>query len=226
MSVAAEILKLPLLRVARSRVHRRAARVIEVPSRAPALNPPLEPLIRQVFLHENAPRCVAFAAAGPETNVGALVEAAGQTLATISGACVAVVTAQTGSFPSDSRDERQSWEHDDFWRAHASQITDRLWQIDPQAILSASASRSSRRGGIADTLPFEFVLVATSANSRTFRALCSFCDAGLLVLSANRTRKETALQAARLLRSANIELLGAVLDGRTFPIPESIYRRL
>jgi Mrp family chromosome partitioning ATPase len=47
-----------------------------------------------------------------------------------------------------------------------------------------------------------------------------------LVLEANSTRREAALQVAENLRAANIRILGAVLNKRTFPIPETLYNRL
>ena len=48
----------------------------------------------------------------------------------------------------------------------------------------------------------------------------------VLVLRANSSRRETARKAVRELESANIRVLGAVLNQRTFPVPESIYRKL
>jgi len=51
-------------------------------------------------------------------------------------------------------------------------------------------------------------------------------DGVVLVLEANATRRETALRVADSLRVANIPLLGAVLNKRTFPIPAVLYKRL
>jgi capsular exopolysaccharide synthesis family protein len=48
----------------------------------------------------------------------------------------------------------------------------------------------------------------------------------LLVLRANSSRRETARIAVRDLEAANVRVLGAVLNHRTFPVPESIYRKL
>jgi polysaccharide biosynthesis transport protein len=48
----------------------------------------------------------------------------------------------------------------------------------------------------------------------------------VLVLRANSSRRETARKAVRDLESANVRVLGAVLNRRTFPVPESIYRKL
>jgi Mrp family chromosome partitioning ATPase len=48
----------------------------------------------------------------------------------------------------------------------------------------------------------------------------------VLVLRANSSRRETARQAVHDLAAANVRLLGAVLNHRTFPVPESIYKKL
>ena len=48
----------------------------------------------------------------------------------------------------------------------------------------------------------------------------------MLVLEANATRREAAFRVSEHLRASQIRVLGAVLNKRTFPIPESLYRRL
>ena len=48
----------------------------------------------------------------------------------------------------------------------------------------------------------------------------------VLVLEANSTRRQTARKAKQALESANVRVLGTVLNNRTFPIPERIYRML
>jgi protein-tyrosine kinase len=48
----------------------------------------------------------------------------------------------------------------------------------------------------------------------------------VMVLKAHSSRRETARKAVRDLETANVRVLGAVLNRRTFPVPESIYRKL
>jgi|SRR5579863_516374 capsular exopolysaccharide synthesis family protein len=48
----------------------------------------------------------------------------------------------------------------------------------------------------------------------------------VLVLRANSSRREAARKAVQNLEGANVRVLGAVLNRRTFPVPESIYRKL
>jgi protein-tyrosine kinase len=48
----------------------------------------------------------------------------------------------------------------------------------------------------------------------------------VLVLEANSTRRVAARKAKQALEAANVRVLGTVLNNRTFPIPEKIYRLL
>jgi Mrp family chromosome partitioning ATPase len=57
-------------------------------------------------------------------------------------------------------------------------------------------------------------------------ALGQFADGLVLVLEANATRREAAAKVAERLQSMQVNILGAVLNKRTFPIPDSLYRRL
>ena len=51
-------------------------------------------------------------------------------------------------------------------------------------------------------------------------------DGVVLIVRANATRRETTRQVKEALEAANVRLLGAVMENRSFPIPEAIYRRL
>jgi protein-tyrosine kinase len=53
--------------------------------------------------------------------------------------------------------------------------------------------------------------------------LGSAADGIVLILKANSTRREATQKALQELKTANIRTLGAVLNQRTFPIPERIY---
>ena len=56
--------------------------------------------------------------------------------------------------------------------------------------------------------------------------LSRWSDGVVLVLEANSTRRDTARRAKENLAAAGVSVLGVVLNNRTFPIPEAIYRRL
>jgi Mrp family chromosome partitioning ATPase len=51
-------------------------------------------------------------------------------------------------------------------------------------------------------------------------------DGAVLVLDADNTRRVAARNAKQTLEAARVPLLGTVLNDRTFPIPEKLYRRL
>jgi len=51
-------------------------------------------------------------------------------------------------------------------------------------------------------------------------------DGVILGLEAHRTRRIAARITKERLQAANVRLLGVVLNQRTFPIPEGIYRKL
>lgn len=75
---------------------------------------------------------------------------------------------------------------------------------------------------------FDFVIVDAPPMNRYAEAvvLGQLSDGIVLVLEANSTRREAALSVAESLRSSGIRILGAVLNKRTFPIPDFLYRRL
>lgn len=51
-------------------------------------------------------------------------------------------------------------------------------------------------------------------------------DGIVIVLQAHSTHREAARRAAKDLASANVRVLGAVLNKRTFPIPDFLYSKL
>jgi Mrp family chromosome partitioning ATPase len=75
---------------------------------------------------------------------------------------------------------------------------------------------------------FEYVLVDVPpvALDSTSALLAPLTDGLVLVVEANSTRREVARRVKESLESAHVQLLGAVLNNRTFPIPETIYRNI
>lgn len=72
---------------------------------------------------------------------------------------------------------------------------------------------------------FDFVIIDAPPLTRYSDAvvLGQLSDGLVMVIEANSTRREAALAAAESLRSAKVPILAAVLNKRTFPIPEKIY---
>jgi len=75
---------------------------------------------------------------------------------------------------------------------------------------------------------FDYVLIDCAAMSVSTDAvvLGSAADGVVLVLKANTSRRESARKAVHELQTAKARVLGAVLNQRTFPIPEAIYKKL
>lgn len=51
-------------------------------------------------------------------------------------------------------------------------------------------------------------------------------DGIVLILEANSTRRDTAMRVRVEMEQANVPVLGAVLNNRTFPIPDAVYSKL
>lgn len=80
--------------------------------------------------------------------------------------------------------------------------------------------------GLKESFPL-ILIDAPGINTRSDAAVLSqLCDGTILVIEANSTRKASALKAKRILDDVKVRLLGCVLNNRTFPIPEKLYRRL
>ena len=75
---------------------------------------------------------------------------------------------------------------------------------------------------------FDYVLVSAPPLNRETEAtkIGQLSDGVVLIVEANHTRRESVRRAKEKLESAQVRILGAVLDQRTFPIPEGLYRRL
>jgi Mrp family chromosome partitioning ATPase len=75
---------------------------------------------------------------------------------------------------------------------------------------------------------FDYVLIDTPAmsGSNDAVALGAAADGVVLVLKANSSRRESARKVVSELQAAKARVLGAVLNQRTFPIPDAIYNKL
>ena len=110
-------------------------------------------------------------------------------------------------------------------------VSENLWLASGD-----SACRSGANPTLGDVqtwisgLPAEFAHVVISAppvGLYTDAALLGqAADGVVLVLEANSTRWQAALRAKQVLEGANVRVLGTVLNNRTFPIPEKVYRLL
>jgi Mrp family chromosome partitioning ATPase len=74
---------------------------------------------------------------------------------------------------------------------------------------------------------FDHVIVNLEPlTSPTGGSVSTLVDGVIVTISADTTRRETGRSAVERLQAAGATVLGAVLTGRRFPIPDAIYRRL
>ena len=223
MSVAAGIWRHPLLRSARAR----AAEPMVAPTTTEASGSPAEALVRQLFFSGGVQRAhVLFVSPGSETDAGALAEEAAKVLLDITCATVAVVDSHAGAELTESPKKPQAVIGQDSWRSNEFQIRERFWRVPADLLAQEPAPRRLSTHLDSDGLPFDYVLFAAQVNDSILPMLRSYCDGAVLVLTANQTRRESALHAKMILQQCGIELLGTVLQGRKLPIPESVYQRL
>jgi capsular exopolysaccharide synthesis family protein len=107
-----------------------------------------------------------------------------------------------------------------------------LWLLSSGPLSASSSnllsSEAMKRLSAEMRKEFDFVIVDAPPLTRYADAIAlgHLSDGMVLVIEANSTRREAALLAVENLRSGRIPILGAVLNKRTFPIPEKVYSRL
>ena len=56
--------------------------------------------------------------------------------------------------------------------------------------------------------------------------LAKMADGLILVVKAHATRREVAQKVVQELKASDVRVLGAILNERTYPIPDGLYRKL
>jgi capsular exopolysaccharide synthesis family protein len=199
-------------------------------------------LVQQIFLLQDKepPRIVVFAGIDHGSGCSHICASVAETLAKNARRPVCLVDA---NFRSPVMSEM-------FGTANTSGLTDallregpirsfaknvaeeHLWLISSGPLTADSPSlitSSSLRQRIGELREeFEFVVIDAPPLTRYSDAiaLAELADGIVLILVADETRRDASAAAVASLRSANIPILAAVLNKRTFPIPEKIYKRL
>ena len=189
-------------------------------------------LVRQVFSPGLTPpvQQVVFTSVEPETDIRSLCRWVGEVLAQEKLAEIAVI---------DESDTCSEWGsalqaldgHPQYRvapvRQFAQRIQKNVWSVPARSASPATFCRSSLCTYMEELRKeFEYSIVAAPASTVSSKALemARFADGIILVLSAQHTRRVTALKIKNAL--GHVRLLGSVLSDREFPIPTSIYRRL
>ncbi len=107
-----------------------------------------------------------------------------------------------------------------------------LWLVScggsPETGLTMLSSERMRARMAEIRATFDYVLIDAAPLSSCNDAIVlgGLTDGVVLTLKANSSRRETARNILNELQTANVSVLGAVLNQRTFPIPESLYKKL
>lgn len=212
-------------------LHRKPPMAVPAPRPGNAQNEPAFALMHQLFFPSATVRraSILFAAVDALSKASSLPEKIAVALAQLSGGMVGIIESAAPL-------QRNPWEGKGLpvgfgrglWQMYSSRVAERVWRI-PSTLLGHEPNE--KRGSISDRLKelrssFDYFLLSTAINDCEMPSLCNLCEAAVLVLTANVTRREAALSAKEQLLRQGVILLGTVLDQRSMPIPESIYRRL
>jgi len=181
-------------------------------------------LARQVFSAGSAVkrRRVLLVGADAETKASALGEDLARAVAAMQ-VTVALVDSQIPQSPPVTlKKPAGSVRGTDSWSSF--QISERLWNIPLANFLEID--HPVARDAADFSAPFDCVVFTSVISDSATPLFCGLCDAAVLLLTAGRTRRNVALRAKQILERVDVKLLGTVLVDRTFPIPESVYRRL
>jgi Mrp family chromosome partitioning ATPase len=198
-------------------------------------------LVQQVFTGPgaDAPRTVVFASTEPGTGCSWVCAHVAEVLGSRVAGTVCVIDANL----------RDPGLHQQFNVENETGLSDALSLLDPIRTFARSLSRpnlwlisagSAAEG--AQTLltsdrmrlrltelraECDFILIDTSAMSVGNDAigLGSLADGVVMVLKANASRREAARQAVQELQGGKAKVLGAVLNQRSYPIPEKLYNK-
>lgn len=198
-------------------------------------------LVGKLFLGSDAPIVQTVAFAGTETDGGecSLVVQSADTLATLVAGRVCVLDANVL--------EPSAHEHFGLSNSRGlsnlvlesastvDQVTQRvdqnLWLVaagqaqEPQRVFTSS-DLSSRVSELRDAFDYVLIVMPPLGSSPEAIAIARCTDGLVLVVRAHSTRRETALRMKEYFESNKVSILGSVLTGRTFPIPQNIYSRL
>jgi Mrp family chromosome partitioning ATPase len=199
-------------------------------------------LVQQIFLSskEDGPKAVMFVAVESGDGSTTVCSRAGEALASQSEGSICMVDANFRdpalhkSFGMENRHGlADAITQSGSIRNFALQVAgSNLWVL-PAGSTAESKERlvnsEGMRGRIVELMKtFDFVLLDSPAMSVYGDALTlgALVSGAILVLQSDSTRRQAALSAKEAIEGAGIRLLGAVLNKRTYPIPQALYERL
>lgn len=194
-------------------------------------------LVRQLFLEgpTKPPIQIVFTGVDKDTDVAGLCTQIAQALSAQVDSSVVLVEAGL-SVRCSVEDLRNDVETATgkvrlgTFRSSSRQISGNLWFVRQDEFWeNGQASVLAMQGRLKDLRnTFDYSIISAPAAGSFGEAviLGQLCDGAVLVLEANFTRRLAANRVKEALQQAKVNLMGTILSGRTFPIPEFLYRRL
>lgn len=197
-------------------------------------------LVRRVF-SPGWPRPssqVVFSAADDGIDIASVCRRTGGMLATKGAGRVCLVEANLQSralelsFESATQGRSNCAEAADTVRKSSRQVGNNVWLVPGATFLGASENLHSaswlrsRLGELRREFEYSLIHAGPATHPEAIALLAHLCDGLILTLEAHQTRRLAALKIREQMLAANVRLLGVVLHGRTFPIPQGLYRRL
>jgi Mrp family chromosome partitioning ATPase len=195
-------------------------------------------LVQSMFLSPNGsnPRSVVFCGVDGESGSSFVCADAGRILAAKSSHSICVVDANArsprlpdifgGNTPTATFGKAASV------RERCVQVGKNLWLAEA-AVLAGSKGELPPDKELTELLAqlgaeFEYLFIDVAGANVCGDALVlgQASDAVILIIEAHSTRRLSARKAKEALDAAGVRLLGVVLHNRSFPIPESLYKRL
>jgi protein-tyrosine kinase len=196
-------------------------------------------LVRQVFLPgwPKPAHQVVFSPVDPETDISAICMQVGLALSAQVSGTTCLVEANLNSPGLEQVVEKNG--HDlianqerPAFQDPSRRLSNELWLIPRKVFLSENENGWSgawlrdRLAELRQTFDYTVLYGPPAGAGSEAALLASLCDGMVLVVEANSTRRVAAQKVKEKLHAANARLLGAVLSERTFPIPQTIYRKL
>jgi Mrp family chromosome partitioning ATPase len=199
-------------------------------------------LVQRIFLQQvgECPRAVVFAGVDHGNGCSRACASVGEILAanTPGSVCLVDANLRSPSLPhifgvTNHWGLTDALSQEGPIRNFARQLQpDNLWLLSCGSSLADSRGlfQSARLKTVLSELKKEFDHVLLDAPPLSQYAdaitLGQLTDGVVLVVEANSTNRGSALNATQNLRAAQIQVLGAILNKRTYPIPELLYQKL
>lgn len=193
-------------------------------------------LVTSIFLsgQEDSPRQVVFAGVDGESGSSSICAEAARTLAgrTLKPVCVVDANVRSTRLSHIFGIERATSISSKPVREQCAQVGANLWLAGAELMADARGEllpieelkhRLTQLGSL-----FEYLLIDAPGVrvSKDAELLSLGADAAVLVVEADKTRRTRAAKAKDSLEAAGVRLLGTVLNNRSFPIPETLYKLL